>query len=62
MIIISRLAGEAVVVGDELTVTIVRVEGDQVILHIEGPDGVAVERGEVLAASPLSAGNYGAGE
>lgn len=54
MIIISRLTGEAVVVGDQLrvTVTVVGVEGDEVILHIDAPDGVSLEPGEDLVALP----------
>lgn len=54
MIIISRLEGEAVVVGDQLrvTVTVVRVEGDEVILHIDAPDDISLEPGEHLAALP----------
>ena len=58
MIVISRLAGEAVVVGDELTITVVRVEGDEVILHIDAPDDVALERGEDLAALPAHGESY----
>ena len=55
MIIISRLMGEAVVVGDQLqvTVTVVRVEGDEVILHIDAPDEISLERGEDLATLPF---------
>jgi len=54
MIIISRLEGEAVVVGDRLqvTVTVVRVEGDEVILHIDAPDEISLEPGEHLATLP----------
>ena len=49
MIVISRLAGEAIVVGHELTVTVVSVDGDEVLLQIEGPDEISLERGEELA-------------
>lgn len=54
MIIISRLEGEGVVVGDRLQVrvTVVRVKGDEVILHIDAPDDVSLELGEDLAALP----------
>lgn len=58
MIIISRLAGESVVVGDELTVTVVQVDGDEVILHIDAPGEVALERGENLAALPAHGDSY----
>jgi carbon storage regulator CsrA len=60
MIIISRLTGEAVVVGDQLpvTVTVVRVEGDEVILHIDAPDDISLERGEDLATFPSASPFY----
>ena len=50
MIVISRLAGEAIVVGHELTVTVVSVDGDEVLLQIEGPDEISLERGEELVS------------
>ncbi|HUY90281.1 MAG TPA: carbon storage regulator [Pirellulales bacterium] len=58
MIVISRHEGEAVVVGMELTVTVVRIEGDKVILHIDAPDDASLELGEDLAALPASPGAY----
>lgn len=48
MIVISRLKGEAIVVGHEFTVTVVGIEGDEVLLQIEGPAGPSCEEGEVL--------------
>lgn len=60
MIIISRLEGEAVVVGDRLqvTVTVVRVEADEVILHIDAPDEISLEPGEHLATLPSASPFY----
>lgn len=49
MIVISRQAGEAIVVGHDVTVTVVSVDGDEVLLQIEGPNGTSLERGEELA-------------
>jgi carbon storage regulator len=58
MIIIPRIAGEAVVVGDQVTVTVVRIEGDEVILHIEAPGDASLERGEDLAVLPSALPSY----
>ncbi|HEV7225621.1 MAG TPA: carbon storage regulator [Pirellulales bacterium] len=54
MIVISRLAGEAVVVGHEITVTVVHVEGDEVLLHIDAPEGSELECCEDLANFSLA--------
>lgn len=58
MIIISRLEGEAVLVGKEITVTVVHIEGDNVILHIDAPDDVSLELGEDFAVLPAAPGSY----
>ncbi|HXT57186.1 MAG TPA: carbon storage regulator [Pirellulales bacterium] len=55
MIVISREKGQAVVVGNEITVTIVHVEGDEVLLHIDAPEGSQLECGEDLANYALAA-------
>ncbi len=48
MIVISRLKGEAIVVGHEFTVTVVGIEGDEVLLQIDGPAEASGEFAEVL--------------
>lgn len=58
MTIISRLEGEAVVVGKEITVTVVSIEGDEVILHIDAPDDASLELGEDLVVLPSVSGVY----
>ena len=58
MIIISRLEGEAVAIGKEITVTVVHIEGDNVILHIDAPDEAPLELGEDFAVRPSAPGTY----
>ena len=47
MLILSRKAGESIVIGDDVVVRIVEVRGDVVRLGIDAPRSVAVHREEV---------------
>jgi len=49
MLVLSRRVGESIVVGDEITVTILEVRGDVVRVGIQAPRSVAVHRAELLA-------------
>ncbi|HID74399.1 MAG TPA: carbon storage regulator CsrA [Planctomycetaceae bacterium] len=50
MLVIPRKVGEAIVIGDEITVTIVAIGGDRVRLGIQHPKHVSVHRKEVWEA------------
>jgi carbon storage regulator len=47
MLILSRKAGQSIVIGGNIIVQVVRVEGDQIKLGIEAPKEVTVHREEV---------------
>jgi carbon storage regulator len=47
MLILTRRVGETVVVGDEVTVTVLGVKGNQVRWGINAPKRVAVHREEI---------------
>lgn len=47
MLILSRKADEAIVIGKEVTITILSVKGKQVRLGISAPPNVSVHREEV---------------
>lgn len=47
MLILTRRLGETLMVGDEITVTVLGVKGNQVRLGINAPKEVAVHREEV---------------
>ena len=49
MLVLSRRAGESVVIGDDVTVSILEVRGDVVRVGISAPRSVAVHRAELLA-------------
>ncbi|AEI11004.1 carbon storage regulator CsrA [Cellulomonas gilvus] len=50
MLVLTRRAGESVVIGDGIVVTIIDVRGDGVRIGIDAPRSVRVHRAEVLAA------------
>ena len=47
MLILTRRTGETLMVGDEITVTILGVKGNQVRIGINAPRDVAVHREEI---------------
>ncbi len=50
MLVLSRRAGESVVIGHDVVVTVLEVRGDVVRVGIEAPRSVQVHRSEVYAA------------
>jgi len=48
MLILTRRRGESIVIGGEIEVTLLQVQGDQVRLGITAPKEVSVHRKEVL--------------
>lgn len=47
MLILTRRVGESVMIGDEVTVTVLGVKGNQVRLGVNAPRNVAVHREEI---------------
>ena len=47
MLVLTRKEGEAIAIGDDITITVVSVKGGQVKLGINAPRDVAVHREEV---------------
>ena len=47
MLILTRRIGETLMIGDEVTVTVLGVKGNQVRLGVNAPKNVAVHREEI---------------
>jgi len=50
MLVLTRKAGEKIVIGDDIVVTILDVRGDGIRIGIDAPRGVKIQREEVLLA------------
>ncbi len=49
MLVLSRKVGERIFVGDQVTITVVRITGGGVRLGIEAPPNLIVVREELMA-------------
>ncbi|MFC1578965.1 carbon storage regulator CsrA [Pseudomonadota bacterium] len=47
MLILTRRVGESLMVGDDITVTVLGVKGNQVRIGVNAPKDVAVHREEI---------------
>ena len=47
MLILTRRVGETLMIGDEVTVTVLGVKGNQVRIGVNAPRNVAVHREEI---------------
>lgn len=48
MLVLTRNIGEKIRIGQDITITVVRVQGDKVRIGIEAPPDVAVFREEIF--------------
>ena len=47
MLVLSRKAGQEIVVGDNVRITVTKVSGNRVTLGVEAPESVRILRGEL---------------
>jgi carbon storage regulator len=50
MLVLSRHRDECIMIGDDVTITVVDIRGDKVRLGIEAPKDIPVHRQEVYEA------------
>ena len=50
MLVLSRRRNEKIVIGDDITITVLEVRGDQIQLGIQAPRNIPVHRYEVFRA------------
>nr|WP_289037045.1 carbon storage regulator CsrA [uncultured Allobacillus sp.] len=47
MLVLTRKTGESIQIGDDITIKVVAVEGDQIKLGIDAPKNVDIHRSEI---------------
>jgi carbon storage regulator len=62
MLILTRRVGETVMIGDDVTITVLGVKGNQVRVGINAPKSVAVHREEIYERIKREQRNDGADE
>ena len=62
MLILTRRVGESVMVGTEVTVTVLGVKGNQVRLGVNAPKEVAIHREEIYERVQKEKAEEGEGE
>ena len=68
MLILTRRVGETLMIGDEITVTVLGVKGNQVRVGVNAPRDVAAHREEIYQRiqvedeAPAAASSAGRGE
>jgi carbon storage regulator len=57
MLIFSRKKGQTINIGEDITVTVLAINGNQVRIGVNAPSDVSIHRDEVYARIKQAAGN-----
>jgi len=52
MLVLSRKLGEKIIIGNNIVVTVVKIDRNQIRIGIEAPQDVPVFREEILPTTP----------
>jgi carbon storage regulator len=58
MLVLSRKQDEKIIIGDEITLMVISIQGDKVRLGIDAPKHVTVHREEVYQAIMREKGSH----
>ena len=58
MLILTRKAGESLVIGDDINITVLSVNGNQIRLGIQAPKEIPVHRQEIYQKIQRNEENY----
>ena len=47
MLVLTRKYSEQILIGDDIVITVVRIEGDRVRLGVDAPENVSIDRQEI---------------
>lgn len=47
MLVLSRKAGEDIIIGDNIVIKVIRIDGKKVRLGLEAPEDIKILRGEL---------------
>ena len=50
MLVLTRKAGEKILIGDDIVITVLDVRRDGVRIGIDAPSGIKIQRDEVVSA------------
>lgn len=53
MLVLTRKLDEKIRIGDDIIITIVKINKDQIRIGIEAPDNVKIYREEIFPAGPI---------
>jgi carbon storage regulator CsrA len=56
MLVLARKTQESIHIGDEITISVLRIKGNTVRLGIEAPGNVRIVRSEIVADRPSESG------
>ena len=48
MLVLSRKEGEQIIIGTNITVTVLKVQGNRITIGVEAPQEVPIVRGEIF--------------